>query len=187
MHVGYVVKRYPRFSETFIVNEILAHEAAGTTVTIFALGAGLDERFQEAIARVRGSVCYLVDSTVRSSDLLHALSSVRTAFPESAIDPWLHEQPKYARAAARLALEVRNRGVHHLHAHFATSATTTARPSCAKADGSPVDGRTWRVATCSANAPARICANSSWLSGDGATSNSAASRRFIGQLSQSLT
>ena len=26
--VGYVVKRYPRYSETFIVNEILAHEAA---------------------------------------------------------------------------------------------------------------------------------------------------------------
>ena len=27
--VGYVVKRYPRYSETFIVNEILAHEKSG--------------------------------------------------------------------------------------------------------------------------------------------------------------
>ena len=35
--VGYVVKRYPRFSETFIVNEILAHEAAGLPVDIFSL------------------------------------------------------------------------------------------------------------------------------------------------------
>lgn len=35
--VGYVLKRYPRFSETFIVNEILAHEAAGQAVEIFAL------------------------------------------------------------------------------------------------------------------------------------------------------
>ena len=26
--IGYVLKRYPRYSETFIVNEILAHEAA---------------------------------------------------------------------------------------------------------------------------------------------------------------
>ena len=35
--VGYVLKRYPRFSETFIVNEILAHEAAGLDVEIFSL------------------------------------------------------------------------------------------------------------------------------------------------------
>ena len=27
--VGYVLKRYPRYSETFVVNEILAHEAVG--------------------------------------------------------------------------------------------------------------------------------------------------------------
>jgi len=35
--VGYVVKRYPRYSETFIVNEVLAHEAAGVEVEIFSL------------------------------------------------------------------------------------------------------------------------------------------------------
>jgi len=29
MRVGYVLKRYPRYSETFIIHEILAHEAAG--------------------------------------------------------------------------------------------------------------------------------------------------------------
>ena len=36
--VGYVLKRYPRFSETFVVNEILALEKAGVQVDIFALG-----------------------------------------------------------------------------------------------------------------------------------------------------
>ena len=34
--VGYVLKRYPRFSETFVVNEILALEKAGVQVEIFA-------------------------------------------------------------------------------------------------------------------------------------------------------
>ena len=29
MRVGFVVKRYPRYSETFVVREILAHERAG--------------------------------------------------------------------------------------------------------------------------------------------------------------
>gem|GEM_PF-6769438 len=35
--IGYVVKRYPRHSETFIVNEILAHERADLSIDIFAL------------------------------------------------------------------------------------------------------------------------------------------------------
>ena len=29
LRVGFVVKRYPRYSETFVVREILAHEQAG--------------------------------------------------------------------------------------------------------------------------------------------------------------
>ena len=35
--VAYVLKMYPRFSETFIINEILAHEAAGLDIEIFSL------------------------------------------------------------------------------------------------------------------------------------------------------
>ena len=33
--VGFVVKQYPRYSETFIVREILAHEEAGLAIEIF--------------------------------------------------------------------------------------------------------------------------------------------------------
>ena len=32
LRVGYVVKRYPRYSETFVVREILAHEEAGLEI-----------------------------------------------------------------------------------------------------------------------------------------------------------
>ena len=45
--VGYVVKRYPRYSETFIVNEILAHEAAGLDIEIFSLRPPNDGHFQD--------------------------------------------------------------------------------------------------------------------------------------------
>jgi len=38
--VGYVVKRYPRFSETFVVNEILAHEEAGLNIDQIASVTG---------------------------------------------------------------------------------------------------------------------------------------------------
>ena len=37
LRVGYVTKRYPRYSETFVVAEIAAHEAAGLEVEIFSL------------------------------------------------------------------------------------------------------------------------------------------------------
>ncbi|MEE4121120.1 MAG: hypothetical protein V2I65_19140, partial [Paracoccaceae bacterium] len=59
--VGYVLKRYPRFSETFVVNEILAHEAAGQQVEIFALRPVQETHFQDAIARVRAPVTRIPD------------------------------------------------------------------------------------------------------------------------------
>ena len=37
MRIGYVVKRFPRYSETFVVTELLAHQAAGWEVEIFSL------------------------------------------------------------------------------------------------------------------------------------------------------
>src|SRR5437867_9490823 len=59
LRVGYVVKRYPRYSETFIVNEIIAHEKAGLAIEIFALRPSNDTHFQDVIARVRAPVNYL--------------------------------------------------------------------------------------------------------------------------------
>ena len=57
--VGYVLKMYPRFSETFIVHEILQQEAAGTHVEVFSLRLPIDGRFHEALAHVQAPVTYL--------------------------------------------------------------------------------------------------------------------------------
>ncbi len=59
LRIGYVLKRYPRYSETFIVREILAHEQAGVEIEIFSLRPCNDGHFQNLIARVRGRVNYL--------------------------------------------------------------------------------------------------------------------------------
>jgi hypothetical protein len=56
LRVGYVVKRYPRYSETFIVTEILAHERSGQSIEIFALRPCIDTHFQDTLARVRALV-----------------------------------------------------------------------------------------------------------------------------------
>src|SRR5687767_5856464 len=50
---------FPRFSETFIVTEILAQEAAGLDLEIFSLRYPDDGRFHESLARVRSSVRYV--------------------------------------------------------------------------------------------------------------------------------
>ena len=81
-HLGYVVKRYPRFSETFIVNEILAHEAAGLAVEIFSLRAPSDTHFQDSIARVRAPVHYLPDTAPKAGILLAAIEEVAGSAPE---------------------------------------------------------------------------------------------------------
>src|SRR5260370_5702417 len=53
LRVGFVVKRYPRYSETFVVREILAHERAGLEIQIFSLRPSDDTHFQDLIARLR--------------------------------------------------------------------------------------------------------------------------------------
>ena len=127
--VGYVVKRYPRYSETFIVNEILAHEAAGLELVIFALRGPEDTHFQDIIARVRAPVVYLPDRAQKASDLWTLIQSSARRCPGI----WQHlddaagtEARELAHAVA-LAGAVTEHGITHLHAHFATSAASVAR------------------------------------------------------------
>ena len=98
MNVAYVVKRYPSLSQTFVVNEILAHEAAGTRVRVFALRGPREAERQPAVDEVRAPVTYLPGAG--RGALEQALS---------------------------LAQLARQHGIGHLHAHFANSATSVTR------------------------------------------------------------
>lgn len=127
--VGYVVKRYPRYSETFIVNELLAHEAAGLPVDIFSLNPTLDTHFQDAIARVRAPVHYLPGEGSKVAGFWTALGRAAAEWPgfnEALPEAWREEARDVFQAVA-LARAARQLGIAHLHAHFATSATTVAR------------------------------------------------------------
>ncbi len=126
--VGYVLKMYPRFSETFILNEILAHEAAGLDVHIYSLKLPIDGHFHEALARVKAPVTYIGQDGLRAVNFWQDVSKaakqcpgIWDAMPATAgIDA--HE----VHAAALLATRVKACGITHLHAHFATSAATVA-------------------------------------------------------------
>lgn len=129
LRVGYVLKMYPRYSETFIVNEILALEAAGVEVEIFSLRAPVDTHFQDAIARVRAPVTYLGAERPRIDDLWTALSQAGAANPGmwTGLRAATTEDARDVYQGALLAAGARARQLDHLHAHFATVATTVAR------------------------------------------------------------
>lgn len=127
--VGYVLKMYPRLSETFILNEILAHESAGLDLDIFSLRLPKEAGEHADLDRVRASVTYLPneradarsfgEALIRAHDALDPRDSeLRFKQPPN---PWVLYQ------AVRLSEAVCERGITHLHAHFATEATTVAR------------------------------------------------------------
>jgi len=127
MRIGYVVKRYPRFSETFIVNEILAHEAAGWDIEIFALRPPTDTHFQDMLARVRAPVTYLTPERPKAAEAWSALgAAVSLEPPFEALERLTKAGYRDGTQAARLATLTRERGIEHLHAHFATAQAEVA-------------------------------------------------------------
>ena len=126
--VGYVLKMYPRFSETFIVHEILQQEAVGTHVEIFSLRLPIDGRFHEALARVQAPVTYLSREHKASlfwSSLREAAREVPTITEH--LDELLAAPEDEALAAVELAGAIRRSGLEHLHAHFGSIAADVAR------------------------------------------------------------
>jgi colanic acid/amylovoran biosynthesis glycosyltransferase len=142
MPVGYVLKRYPRYSETFVVNEILAHEAAGLNIEIFALRPPSDTHFQNIISQVRAPVTYIKKPIQgRVSDSLNSLAPTAASYfwaelqeaskvipdfwPKLAVAQG--EQASTVYQGAWLAREAILKNITHLHAHFGTVATSVAR------------------------------------------------------------
>jgi glycosyltransferase involved in cell wall biosynthesis len=127
--IAYVLKMYPRFSQTFVVNELLAHQAAGRSVDIFSLRLPNDTRFHAAVSRVQSQVVRIARPAGRSSNFLGVLRRTAATLPAT----WqvIEENPAVNASdleqSMHLALKAHQLGVDHLHAHFGTIATTTSR------------------------------------------------------------
>jgi colanic acid/amylovoran biosynthesis glycosyltransferase len=131
--IGYVLKKYPRVSETFVLDEILALEAAGVDLSILSLRLPDDGRFHPDLSRVRATVDYLPgfsgagvlagfeslsDLGIRPEQLARALDFARR----------LPEGKRHGIVVQGLLLAertVRHR-LGHLHAHFMTVAAHAA-------------------------------------------------------------
>jgi len=137
--VGYVLKVYPRFSETFVVTEILSREAAGEDLAIFAMRPTTDARFHPEIARVQAPVTHL-PKPAKLSDAWTVLREARATIPDldnrlPGILPLLARlEPSEAVQGMHLAVSATRQGITHLHAHFGSMAARVARVAGALAD-----------------------------------------------------
>jgi glycosyltransferase involved in cell wall biosynthesis len=133
----YLVRSWPRLSQTFVVDELLAQERLGTDVRLYSLARSGEHIVQPQVAAVRAQVHHLDErraplAAVR--DHARAASSAPLAYLRTLV--LAASRPGLARgyanlstlgcfaAAVRMAADVhraRRAGapVEHLHAHFA--------------------------------------------------------------------
>ncbi|MDE2158136.1 MAG: glycosyltransferase [Burkholderiales bacterium] len=137
--VAYVLKRYPRLTETFILNEIRAMERLGERLHIFSLLPPEPPPHHPTVAEVRATVhappsgwraTLRVFGAAHGSMLLESpraylgtllLAAWRTPGSRQPLSLWR----QFARAAV-LARMCRDLGIRHIHAHFANAPTSVA-------------------------------------------------------------
>lgn len=132
--IAYILKMYPRFSETFIVNEILELERQGVDVRIYSLRLPDDGRFHPALARVKARVVYApqypqmeAERVQLAHKALQAAEPIRyAAARQEALDRGEEYALKRFLQAGVIAEHLHRHPVDAIHAHFGSSATSAA-------------------------------------------------------------
>ncbi len=130
--VGYVLKKFPRLSETFILNELLGLQRLGFPVSVFSLNPADDEPRHAALAELHAPVVDVsADAAIGVADhidRLRAMAGRAAARKAAALADRLPEG-RERRVLAKglwIADAVQQQHLTHLHAHFMTVAAHTA-------------------------------------------------------------
>lgn len=138
MRVGYVLKQFPKLSETFVLNEMRALERQGAEVHVFATAPGLDAHIHAGVAELNAPISYIGGG--RSSDFTRTLLENRellearwTGVSELAWDlmsrgaqeSW--RPLEILRASLDVVVRAEPLVLDRLHAHFAGPAAEVAR------------------------------------------------------------
>jgi colanic acid/amylovoran biosynthesis glycosyltransferase len=136
--VGYILKMFPRFSETFILSEILELERQGLEVRIFSLKRPNDGVSHADVDRVSAPVTYVPESPLGAARAYAAAQrevfgwNRRRYLRSFWLTLWRTLKKRRPAAFKRflqagfIAPLLRSEGIRHVHAHFATSATAVA-------------------------------------------------------------
>jgi colanic acid/amylovoran biosynthesis glycosyltransferase len=129
--IAYILKRYPRLSETFILNELLELERQGVTLRIFSLKEPTDGISHRDVELVRGEVTYIPWRRVLAIARAHARVFRRSS--ARYVKALLFALRGHRRASVRhflkaavIADHVQREGVRHIHAHFASTGASVA-------------------------------------------------------------
>ncbi len=133
-HLGYVLKRFPRLSETFVAAELIELQRQGERVTVFAISRAEEPCNHRFLAELTCPVVYLphrpwrevarvtaaVVDCVRADPRAWLRAAVASLWP-----PRLVGWRRLCQASV-LRQEMATRGIDHAHAHFATAAARLA-------------------------------------------------------------
>lgn len=123
LRIGYVLKRFPRFSETFILNELLALQALGAEVQVFSLLTPPDEARHSRLADLRFPVTYLAKASRSVPKTTPEVEARDAALFAGNDEKSIASLRGKAAEVARLAQAA---GITHLHAHFGSDPATVA-------------------------------------------------------------
>ena len=144
--IGYVLKRFPRLSETFILNEILTLERNGFEVHIFSLLKPPTELSHKLIRKLNAEITYLPTASNLDRIKMHTgLEQASISFSDLACANSFQSQVLFPGKSALeiaaielkamvLSILCKQHQIQHLHAHFGSDATTVAHIA-AKAAG----------------------------------------------------
>ena len=135
--LGFVLKGYPRISETFISNEILLLEKLGFTISIFSMRQPREAFSHESVKQIKASVDYLPE-TIRGHVWMlfkyNVLAAVKK--PGAYARAFLLALRRFRRTRKAATIKhllqagylvehlLPGRNIVHLHAHFAHSPTS---------------------------------------------------------------
>lgn len=126
--VAYLFERFPSFGQTFCYREVAELERQGTTVHVFSIRRPADEPEEAWDQGVVQRVHYLPEekSLVAEVDRMLKTGAVSTAVRE-AVKDW-GRQSDFLRLyqAIYVGVRMQQKGLRHVHAHFAGMAARTA-------------------------------------------------------------
>ena len=132
--VGYVLKRYPRISETFVASELIELERLGERLTVFAVSRPEEPFAHRFVRDLRAEVVYMPHRPWREpARVARALRRVISSDPRGWLGAaryclWPPRRKGLRRLlqATVLRAEMERAGIDHAHAHFATAAARLA-------------------------------------------------------------